>query len=117
MANHLAPKINNILLIIFIEPVIDTEYISIPDPRGVCLATLFTRGMLYHANAVVGYVIPKEDMLNLNNFDGQLFQWMYLKAKTSMSVNGLLQYLPEEKHLEFEKIYMFVSSDGNKIRL
>ena len=96
---------------------IDTEYIQIPDPRGVCIATLFTRGMLYYANAVVGYVIPKKDMLNLNNFDGQLFQWLYLKAKPAMSVNGLLQYLPEEKHLELEKIYMFVSSDGNKIRL
>ena len=96
---------------------IDTEYIQIPDPRGVCIATLFTRGMLYYANAVVGYVKPKKDMLNLNNFDGQLFQWLYLKAKPAMSVNSLLQYLPEEKHLEFEKIYMFVSSDGNKIKL
>ena len=95
---------------------IDTGYTSIPDPRGVCIATLFTRGMLYHANAVVGYVIPKKDMLNLNNFDGQLFQWLYLKAKPSMSVNALLQYLPEERHLEFEKIYIFVTSDGNKIK-
>ena len=95
---------------------IDTEYVSIPDPRGVCIATLFTRGMLYHANAIVGYVIPKKDMLNLNNFDGQLFQWLYLKAKPTMSVTGLLQYLPKEKHPEFEKIYMFVSSDENKVK-
>ena len=92
------------------------EFISTPDPRGVCISTLFTRGIIYHVNSVVGDLIPKENMLNLNNFDGQLFQWLYLKAKPTKSVERLRQYLSEENFKEVEKYYDFVTNGGNKIK-
>ena len=55
-------------------------------------------------------------MLNLNNFDGQLFQWLYLKAKPTKSVERLRQYLSEENFKEVEKYYDFVTNGGNKIK-
>ena len=96
----------------------------VPDPRGVCVATLYTRGGIHFINLVVGEVVDKKHLLNLNNFDGQIFQWLYSKAKLSGSVDCLLQYLLSEESLgisqeffqEMEQIYNFVTSNGRNIK-
>ena len=98
------------------ESPINPEYISIPDHRGVCISTLFTRGIMYHVNAIVGDVVPKKNMMNLNNFDGQLFQWLYLKAKLTQSVDGLYQYLSQDQCIAMETIYALVTYNGNKVK-
>ena len=96
----------------------------VPDPRGVCVATLYTRGGIYFANKVAGEVVDRKHLLNLNNFDGQIFQWLYSKAKVNGSVECLLQYLLSEESLgisqdifqEMEQIYNFVTSNGQNIK-
>ena len=99
------------------ETPVNKEFISIPDPRAVCIANLFTRGMIYHTNTIVGDIVPKKFMLNVNNFDGQLFQWLYLKAKANNSAEELCQlYLPEDKRKELKRIFDFVTNDGNEIK-
>ena len=56
-------------------------------------------------------------MLNVNNFDGQLFQWLYLKAKNKSSAEELCQlHLPEDQRLELKTIFDFVTNDGNEIK-
>ena len=56
-------------------------------------------------------------MLNVNNFDGQLFQWLYLKAKAKSSAEELCQlYLPKDKKQELKRIFDFVTNDGNEIK-
>ena len=98
--------------------------VVIPDPRGVCVATLYTRGGIYFANNVVGEVVDKKHLLNLNNFDGQIFQWLYSKAKLNGSVECLRQYLLSQESLgisqeifqEMEQIYDFVTSNGQNIK-
>jgi len=92
------------------------DFISLPDPRGVCVATLYTRSMIYLVNLVVGEVVEKKYLLNLNNFDGQLFQWLYIKAKSNESIECLFQYLLSDERHEMEKIYLFVTSNGRNIR-
>ena len=73
--------------------------------------------MIYHTNTNVGDVVAKKLMLNVNNFDGQLFQWLYLKAKANNSAEELCQsYLPEDKKLELKRIFDFVTNDGNEIK-
>ena len=66
------------------------DFISVPDPRGVCVATLYTRSMIYLVNVVVGEIVEKKYLLNVNNFDGQLFQWLYIKAKSNESIMLLI---------------------------
>ena len=83
----------------------------------MCIANLFTRGMIYHTNTIVGDVVQKKYMLNVNNFDGQLFQWIYLKAKSNSSAGELCQlYLSEDQQQELNKIFQFVTNNGNKIK-
>ena len=66
---------------------------------------------------MVGDVVPKRYLLNVNNFNGQLFQWLYLKAMSNKSVKELSQiYLSEESQLELNKIYDFVTNNGNKVK-
>ena len=56
-------------------------------------------------------------MLNVNNFDGQLFQWIYLKAKSNNSADELCQlYMSENQQQELNKIFQFVTSDGDRIK-
>ena len=55
---------------------------NVPDPRGVQLATIYmARGLFGKANAAVGYPFPEEYFLNINIFDGKLFQSIYLDFK------------------------------------
>lgn len=66
---------------------------------------------------MVGDVVPKRYLLNVNNFNGQLFQWLYIKANSNKSVKELSQmYLSEESQLELNKIYDFVTNNGNKVK-
>ena len=55
-------------------------------------------------------------MLNVNNFDGQLFQWLYLKGKSTKSVNCFNQLFDDARHIEINKIYNFVTNNGTKIK-
>ena len=73
--------------------------------------------MLYLANAVVGDVVHKKHLLNVNNFDGQLFQWLYLKVKPEKSAECLFHYMSHEQQAEMNQIYNFVTLYGNKIKL
>ena len=85
---------------------------------------MYTRGGIYFVNLVVGEVVDKKHLLNLNNFDGQIFQWLYSEAKLSGSVECLLQYLLSKESLgisqellkEMEQIYNFVTSNGQNIK-
>ena len=107
----------NFYVTTILETPVNKDFISIPDARAVGIANLFTRGMIYHTNTIVGDVVPKKFMLNVNNFDGQLFQWLYLKAKSNNSAEELCQsYLPEDKKLELKRIFDFVTNDGNEIK-
>ena len=55
---------------------------NVPDPRGVQLATIYmARGLFGRANAAVGYPLAEECFLNINIFDGKLFQSIYLEFK------------------------------------
>ena len=69
-----------------------------------------------YANIVVGDVVPRKYMLNVNNFDGQLFQWLYLNGKATNSVDCFNQLFGEDKHREINKIYNFATNNGNKIK-
>ena len=70
---------------------------NVPDPRGVQLATIYmARGLLGKANAAVGRPLAEERFLNINIFDGKLFQSIYLdfkygrqKLETVVSENSL----------------------------
>ena len=55
---------------------------NVPDPRGVQLATIYmARGLFGRANAAVGYPVAEGRFLNINIFDGKLFQSIYLDFK------------------------------------
>ena len=55
---------------------------NVPDPRGVQLATIYmARGLFGKANAAMGYPLAEEYFLNINIFDGKLFQSIYLDFK------------------------------------
>ena len=73
--------------------------------------------MIYYTNTIVGDVVPKKYMLNVNNFDGQLFQWIYLKAKSNSSAEELCHlYLSEDKQQELNRIFQFVTNNRNEIK-
>ena len=111
-------KLRNFHVITIKETPVNREFVVIPDPRAVCIANLFTRGMIYHANTIVGDIVPKKFMLNVNNFDGQLFQWLYLIAKENNSTEELCRlYLSEDEKLELVQIFNFVTNDGTKIKI
>ncbi len=55
---------------------------NVPDPRGVELATLFCHSCLVMAAQLLGMgrrVVLQ--LLLVENFDGKLFQWLYLEAR------------------------------------
>ena len=55
---------------------------NVPDPRGVHLATIYmARGLFGKANEAVGCPVAEECFLNINIFDGKLFQSIYLDLK------------------------------------
>ena len=55
---------------------------NVPDPRGVHLATIYiARGLFGKANEAVGCPLAEERFLNINIFDGKLFQTIYLDLK------------------------------------
>ena len=93
------------------------QFISIPDTREVCIATMFTWGTLYLVNSVIGDVIEEKKLLNLNNINGQLFQLLQIEAKPSQSVQCFLKYLSDDKTSKIKDMYNFVISSGDKITM
>ena len=101
---------------IYITELLTDAETLIPKARGVCLATLFTRGMLYHANEVVGEVVERKYFLNLYNFDGPKFQLLYSCADVEKSTNSLHAYITDEERAMMQAIYDFVTSSGQRVK-
>ncbi len=88
-----------------------------PDHRGVQLATLFLRTPLQTAAKMV--LLPtagREDLLLVRNYDGKLFQWLYLEAKRE---DKTLTEMAEREGVDaelMERLVSFATSGGKSVR-
>ena len=96
----------------------DREFLEIsqqqitPDPRGVQLATLYTRGRVDLAATLTGKIVPLIWLLPLySSFDGIHFQKMYKWCKLSRSISASSE---EMKKISF--YFNLVTNNGTCVK-
>ena len=83
----------------------------IPDPRGVHLATLYTRSLIDTASVVVGNIVATDKLISLlSSFDGIHFQQMYKRCKRRKSVDREATY----NELSTIRPYFDIITSGGK---
>ena len=84
----------------------------IPDPRGVQLATLYTRGRVDLASKLTGKIVPIIRVLPLySSFDGIHFQKMYKRYKLDQTIGASSE---EVKEISF--YFNLITNNGTFVR-
>ena len=84
----------------------------IPDPRGVQLATLYTRGRVDLASKLAGKIVPITRVLPLySSFDGIHFQKMYKRYKLYQTIDASRD---EVKEISF--YFNLITNNGTSVR-
>jgi hypothetical protein len=71
----------------------------VPDPRGVGLASIYLRNLVYHANNLAGRPVDCKLLMPRHHMDGRLFQTLYSRVKREGGLDSCYQQWP---HLRTE---------------
>ncbi len=89
---------------------------NVPDYRGVQLATLFCRSLIVMAAQLVGMKDVLQHLLLVRNFDGKLFQSIYLEIKHGRSSIEQIAKREGVDEVMLKLIWDFATCTGSKVR-
>ena len=70
------------------------------SPRAVHLATIFTSNLLDSFSVCVGYVVPRKHLLNVNNFEGIFYHYIYNGIQDRIDLDQFYKNSIEKTNVE-----------------